>query len=122
MMSIGGLARNTADVASQILDGTPPRSLRTPPQSPGEPIFDWRELRRWDIPESRLPPGSVVQFRGPSLWDEYKRAVLAAIGVLVLQSLLIAWLLYERRARQLGSRRRRGSTGDDRGADFVDRP
>jgi len=100
MMSIGGLARNTADVASQILDGTPPRSLRTPPQSPGEPIFDWRELRRWDIPESRLPPGSVVQFRGPSLWDEYKRAVLAAIGVLVLQSLLIAWLLYERRARQ----------------------
>ena len=41
-----------------------------------------------------------MQFRGPSLWDEYKRAVLAAIGVLVLQSLLIAWLLYERRARQ----------------------
>ena len=100
MMSIGGLARNTADVASQILNGAPPRSLRTPPQSPGDPIFDWRELQRWDIPESRLPPGSVVQFRGPSLWDEYKRAVLAAIAVLMLQSLLIAWLLYERRARQ----------------------
>ena len=66
----------------------------------GDPTFDWRELQRWGIPESRLPPGSVVQFRGPSLWDEYKRAVLAAVGVLLLQSLLIAALLYERRARR----------------------
>ena len=54
MMSIGGLARNTADVASRILNGEPPASLRVPPQSPGEPIFDWRELQRWGIPESRL--------------------------------------------------------------------
>jgi signal transduction histidine kinase len=34
------------------------------------------------------------------LWDEYKLVVLAAIGALLLQSLLIARLLYERRARQ----------------------
>ncbi len=63
-------------------------------------MFDWRELQRWDIPESRLPPGSIVQFRAPSLWAEYKVAVLTAVGALVLQSLLIALLLYERRARQ----------------------
>ena len=67
---------------------------------PGQPIFDWRELQRWGIPESRLPPGSVVRYRRPSLWDEYKLTVLTAVGALVLQSLLIARLLYERRARQ----------------------
>ncbi|MGZ5064966.1 MAG: sensor histidine kinase [Usitatibacter sp.] len=100
MMSIGGLARNTADVASRILNGEPPRSLQVPPQSPGQSIFDWRELRRWGIPESRLPPGSEVQFRAPGLWDEYRALVLSAVGVVLLQSLLIAWLLYERRARQ----------------------
>jgi len=100
LMSIGGLARNTADVASQILNGAPPSTLRTRAQSPGEPTFDWRELQRWGIPESRLPAGSVVHFRSPSLWDEYKRAVLAAVAALIFQSLLIAWLLYERRARQ----------------------
>jgi len=100
MMSIGGLARNTADVASQILNGAAPATLRTRAQSPGEPTFDWRELQRWGIPESRLPAGSFVQFRSPSLWEEYKRAVLAAVAALIFQSLLIAWLLYERRARQ----------------------
>ncbi|HYH42139.1 MAG TPA: sensor histidine kinase, partial [Burkholderiales bacterium] len=35
----------------------------------------------------------------PSLWDEYKLTVLAAVGALILQSLLILGLLYERRAR-----------------------
>ena len=100
MMSIDDHARNSADVASRILNGEPPGSLRVPLQSQGQPIFDWRELRRWGIPESRLPPGSIVQFRGPSLWDEHRPAILTAVGVLIIQSLLIARLLYERRARR----------------------
>jgi signal transduction histidine kinase len=100
MMNIDDLASRTADVASRILNGEPPARLRVPPQSRGRPIYDWRELRRWGIPESRLPLGSVVRFRRPSLWDEYKRTVLTALGALVLQSLLITRLLYERRARQ----------------------
>ncbi|HYH43762.1 MAG TPA: hypothetical protein VD867_17470, partial [Burkholderiales bacterium] len=99
VMSISDLARNTADVASRLLNGEPPGSLRVTPHLPGQPTFDWRELQRWNIPESRLPSGSVVQFRRPSLWDEYKLTVLAAVGALILQSLLILGLLYERRAR-----------------------
>ena len=71
-----------------------------PPQPPGQPIFDWRELQRWGIPESRLPPGSVVRYRAPSLWREYRGTVLSAVGVLAVQSLLIVGLLYQRRARQ----------------------
>jgi signal transduction histidine kinase len=100
MMSLTDLTRNTADVAGRILNGEPPASLKVPPQVAGQPIFDWRELRRWGIPESRLPPGSVVQFRPPSVWAEHRATVLTAVGALVLQSLLIALLLYERRARQ----------------------
>ena len=68
MMSIDTLARNTADVAVRLLNGAPPRSVNVPPQRPGQPVFDWRELERWGIPESRLPPGSVVRYRAPSLW------------------------------------------------------
>jgi signal transduction histidine kinase len=100
MVSIGDLGRRTGDLAGRILDGEPPASLRVPPQSASQAMFDWRELRRWRIPESRLPAGSVVEFRAPSLWGEYKHTVLVAIGALLLQSLLIARLLFERRARQ----------------------
>ena len=100
LMSIADLARRAADVANRILDGESPASLRVQPQLSGQPMYDWRELQRWNIPESRLPTGSVVQFRAPSLWSEHKAKVLTAAGVLVLQSFLITLLLYERRARQ----------------------
>jgi len=99
MVANDDLGRRTAEVASRILKGEPPASLRAPPQLASEPVFDWRELKRWGIPESRLPPGSVVQFRRPSLWAEYKLGVLTALAALVIQSLLITLLLYERRAR-----------------------
>jgi len=41
-----------------------------------------------------------VRYRSPSLWRAYRRTALGAIGVLALQSLLIAGLVYQRRARQ----------------------
>ena len=47
-------------------------------------------------------------YRGPSLWSEYRPTVLSAAGVLIVQSLLIAGLLYQRRARhraEIDSRR-----------------
>jgi signal transduction histidine kinase len=100
MMSIDNLARNTADAAIRLLNGAPPRSITVPPQRPSPPIFDWRELQRWSIAESRLPAGSVVRYRRPSLWTEYRRTVLSAVGALIIQSLLIIGLLYQRRARQ----------------------
>ncbi len=100
LLSIEDLSRDTADVAVRLLNGAPPRSLTVAPRTPGPPIFDWRELHRWDIPENRLPAGSVVRFRAPTLWQEHSATVMSAIGVLVLQSLLILGLLYQRRARQ----------------------
>jgi signal transduction histidine kinase len=100
LVSIDDLSRSAADAAIRILDGAPPGNVKIPPQPPGAPTFDWRELQRWGIPESRLPPGSVVRYRAPSLWRAYRGAVLSAAGVLAVQSLLIAGLLYQRRARQ----------------------
>jgi signal transduction histidine kinase len=100
VLSIDDLSRRTADVAIRLLNGARPDSVRVPLQLPGAPTFDWRELQRWGIPESRLPTGSIVRYRRPSFWREYRFTALSALGVLVIQSLLIVGLLYERRARQ----------------------
>jgi signal transduction histidine kinase len=104
MMSIENLARNTADAAIRLLNGAPPRSIDVPLQRPSQPVFDWRELERWRIPESRLPPGSAVRYRAPTLWSAYKGTVLTAVGGLAIQSLLIIALLYQRGARQRAER------------------
>jgi signal transduction histidine kinase len=70
--------------------------------------FDDRQLQRWGIPEWRLPPGAVVRFREPTIWRDYRGLVLTAVGITVVQSLLIAGLVLEHRRRrraELDSRR-----------------
>jgi len=103
---VGGVVRDLREsgtrlgaMALRILTGT--RAQDIPIEDTRvEPMFDWRALQRWGISESRLPPGSVIRFRGPSLWRDYRRQVLVVLGGLLLQSLLIVALLYQRGARQ----------------------
>jgi PAS domain S-box-containing protein len=68
-------------------------------------VFDARQLQRWAVPEDRLPPGSIVRFRQPSIWGLYKWEIAAAIGLTALQTLLIVGLLLERRQRKRAERR-----------------
>ena len=62
--------------------------------------FDWRQLRRWGLTEDRLPPGSVIRFREPSLWDRYRWPIIGALALILLQSLLIAGLIIQRTRRR----------------------
>jgi len=62
--------------------------------------FDARQLTRWNVDEGRLPSGSIVAFRPPSLWHDYHRETLIISTAVAMQSLLIAGLLYERRHRR----------------------
>lgn len=68
------------------------------------PIYDWRELERWNIDRSRLPPGSEVRFRPPSVWEQHRAAIIATAAVVVLQAALIAALLVARQRRRQAER------------------
>jgi signal transduction histidine kinase len=74
----------------------------------GAPKFDWRELQRWGIVQSQLPPGSDILFRSPTIWERYRAYVVAALAVLLLQSFAIVWLIYEHRRRQVAEMLARG--------------
>jgi signal transduction histidine kinase len=99
--SISALTHRAASVAVRILGGEPASSINTSPLGFSSPRYDWRELRRWNIKESRLPPGSQVEFRLPGIWEQYKLQVSAGFAVLALQAAMIAWLLLEKQRRYL---------------------
>jgi PAS domain S-box-containing protein len=86
-----------AELATRVLKGERPA-----PTSEGTTalVFDWRQLKRWSIDERRLPPGSIVRFREPSIWDSYKRYIIGAAVVFVVQTGLIAGLLVSRAQRR----------------------
>jgi len=51
------------------------------------------------ISESRLPPGSEIYFREPTLWDKYRWYIALLVAVLLAQVGLIIVLVSERRHR-----------------------
>ena len=89
----------TAELVDRILSGTPVREIPVE-QSQKAPMFDWRELRRWGVLESSLPPASVVRFKQFTFWELYKWRVAGVITLVILQSAFIAVLLVERRRRR----------------------
>ena len=98
-MSARMLSKQAGTVAVRLLDGEKPDSIRIEPVGFTKPIYDWRELRRWGISESGLPPDSEVHFREPAAWNKYRTQFLLICGVILLQSGLISGLLFERRRR-----------------------
>jgi signal transduction histidine kinase/ABC-type uncharacterized transport system substrate-binding protein len=99
MTNISDVSRQTAAVAVRILGGESPGSIKTPPIRAASPRYDWRELKRWNISESQLPPGSDVVFRVPSPWEQYRPQLTAVMAAILLQAGIIALLLVERRRR-----------------------
>ncbi len=105
--SVGGLivrldaaAREIAVLAARVLRGEDPADLPVVQTQSAEHLFDWRELRKWGFDEARLPTGSVVLFREPSLWGQYRWYVLGVLGLVALQGGLITGLLVQRRLRR----------------------
>jgi len=82
--------------ALEILAGKSPHDIPVM-RGPSLYLFDWRELHRWNLDESRLPAGSTVLFRQPNLWEQYRRILLIGLLVLVSLSLLAIYLLLERK-------------------------
>jgi signal transduction histidine kinase len=109
MHSIAETSKLTVNATIRILGGEKPRNIRIEPLEFAVPKYDWRELQRWGINESNLPPGSEVLFREPGLWQQYRWQMALIAGVILVQTGLISGLLHERRRRhfaEIESRRR----------------
>jgi signal transduction histidine kinase/ABC-type uncharacterized transport system substrate-binding protein len=83
----------------RVLAGADPSTIPVTTSKSERPLFDWRQLRRWDISESNLPPGSDVRFRPPSAWELYRWQILAAFAAVLLQSAVLGGLIIERHRR-----------------------
>jgi len=90
----------TARILLRLFNG---ESASTIPVVAGEfvkPVFDWRMLKQWKIPEDNLPSGSEIRFRKSDAWQQYRPRIIAMFAALLLQAALISWLVYEIGRRQ----------------------
>ncbi|HEU5257271.1 MAG TPA: ABC transporter substrate binding protein [Vicinamibacterales bacterium] len=107
---VGGMMRtNEADgtrvgeITLRVLEGTRPEEIAIASPSLA-PIFDWRQIHRWGIDPSRLPTGSLILFRTPTMWESYGWYIAGTIVVVIAQLLLITGLLTQRERRRRAER------------------
>ena len=108
LLLVADSGRQTAAVAIRILNGEQPSEIKTPVVQFASPIFDWRQVQRWGISESRLQPGSEILFREPTAWEQYRWQMSTAFAIVLLQAALITWLLLERQRRHRAELESRG--------------
>ena len=66
---------------------------------PSVPMFDWRQLRRWNLSEAALPKGSIIINREVTFWD-FKYYIIGGVMLCLLEAFLIARLLIQKRRRK----------------------
>jgi signal transduction histidine kinase len=110
--AVGGSLRSQAEqvaavgaVALRVLRGEPADSIPIGQADLNVAQVDWRQLRRWNISEARVPAGTAVLFRESSVWDRYRSYIIGAVALLLAQTALIGGLLVQRSRRQRAEER-----------------
>jgi signal transduction histidine kinase len=100
LYSLDAHGEEAANLALRILAGTAPSQLPLVEPGASRTMFDWRQLQRWGLDESQLPPEAIIRFREPSLWSAYRLYVIGAVTIVALQALMIGSLLLQRARRR----------------------
>lgn len=100
LMNFERIGTRAGQLTLEILSST-----RTADHIPGfldvsaVPMFDWRQLKRWNLSDTSLPKGSIIVNREITLWD-FKYYIMGLLAFILAQSVLILGLLVQRRRRR----------------------
>jgi two-component system, LuxR family, sensor kinase FixL len=101
MVTFEEIGRKVAQLGIRILAGEDAQAAARSESHQAVPMFDWHQLRRWNISEQRLPPGSIIRFKDATYWEQHYRIIVTALSLCLLEALLIVALLVQLRRRRL---------------------
>ena len=99
MPSFEEMGRQAGNTVRAILAGAAPGALHLPNASQTTLHIDWRQAQRWGIDEKMIPAGTVIHYRQPTFWELYRTGALIALAAFLVETVLIATLILERRRR-----------------------
>ncbi len=109
--SVGGMltsgtaqGQKAGEIIKAIFSGVKPEDIPVVAESPNKYMFDERILDRFNIKDSDLPKDSIIINKHLSFFSQNKKIVLAVLGFVFFQSLIILLLfqnITQRRKTQL---------------------
>jgi PAS domain S-box-containing protein len=95
------IGSKAGELALDFLRGIlPPRDASKILNVPPVPMFDWRQIERWNLSEGALHKGSVVIDREFTLWD-FKYYIIGVLVFSLAETFLIIFLVVQRRRKKL---------------------
>ena len=92
--------RMAGNLVRAALAGAPPDPGRSVLETASRCVTDARALQRWSLDARRLPDGCEIRFADRSYWREHISQIVAALTIIVAQTLLIVTLLTQRHRRR----------------------
>ncbi|MDX1300960.1 ABC transporter substrate binding protein [Photobacterium sp.] len=98
--AIGGMmnnpythGQNAAKIALKILNGVPLSNIEIQQKANYSPIFDYNQLKRFDIKLNRLPPDSIVIGKPVSLYEQHTFLINSTIAFVIFLFIIISVLV-----------------------------
>ena len=108
---VGGSVGRNAVAGSEIgkillrlLHGETPAAI-PPVRVAPKLILDWRQLRRFGVPDDRIPQSAELYYRQPTLWGGHRNLIVGTGLAILFQALVILILFAERRTRRESQRK-----------------
>jgi signal transduction histidine kinase len=98
LLSAENQGKRLATIAVRLLSGESAKDIESM-GTENQMMFDWRQLKRWSIDEERLPPGSIVRYREPSIWEDHKGKIIGVMVIIFSQAFALILLLIQRNKR-----------------------
>ena len=100
MVDFTAHGQELGDAAARMLAGTMP----VPSTTRSAIAFDLREMKRFGVSNTVLPPETVLAFRELTLWEREKNTILIAALIVSIETALVLALFIAVRRRRQGQR------------------
>jgi PAS domain S-box-containing protein len=109
LFSFESVGTNAGRLALDIFRGSPASGSVAPVLNvPAVPMFDWRQLKRWNLDVDALPDGSIVVNKKLTLWD-FRYYIIGALAFCLTETVLVVILIVQRRRRSAAEEALRAS-------------
>lgn len=90
-----------AKMAKRLLDGEKVATIPVVKESPNKPMFNYKQMERFGISPSQLPPGSIIINQPDSFYDKHKSLVLGTMAVLagLIMVIIVLTIAIKKRKR-----------------------
>jgi signal transduction histidine kinase/ActR/RegA family two-component response regulator len=97
--SLKSKAAKSVEVIAQVFNGQNIESIQ-PIKTDQVYVYNWNELKKWNIDIKQLPKGSVYYNRNSTFFERYKYKVIIGFIIITLYTLLLVLLLYSNQKRK----------------------